>query len=43
VPFALAYESELLEPLDAQERATLDRVLRILLGRATEIGPVHTD
>jgi DNA-binding MarR family transcriptional regulator len=43
VPFALAYESELLEPLDARERATLDRVLRILLGRATEMGPVHTE
>ena len=39
-PFALAYEKDLLQPLDGAERATLDRVLRILLGRATEMGPV---
>jgi len=38
-PFALAYERELLRPLDTRERAALDRVLRILLGRATEMGP----
>ena len=43
VPFALAYERELLRPLDAAERAALDRTLSILLGRATEMGPVHTD
>jgi DNA-binding MarR family transcriptional regulator len=38
-PFALAYERDLLEPLDERERSALDRVLRILLGRATEMGP----
>jgi DNA-binding MarR family transcriptional regulator len=42
VPFALAYERALIEPLSAKERATLDRAIRILLGRATEIGPAHT-
>jgi len=41
VPFALAYERALIEPLNARERATVDRALRILLGRATEIGPAH--
>ncbi|MEP7247066.1 MAG: MarR family transcriptional regulator [Gammaproteobacteria bacterium] len=43
VPFALAYERALIEPLSARERATLDRALRILLGRATEMGPAHTN
>jgi DNA-binding MarR family transcriptional regulator len=38
-PFALAYERELLQPLDDRERNALDRLLRILLGRATEMGP----
>ena len=42
VPFALAYERELLDPLTKSERAVVDRALRILLGRATEIGPAHT-
>jgi DNA-binding MarR family transcriptional regulator len=42
VPFALAYERELLAPLSDQEWKTIDRVLRILLGRATEMGPAHT-
>jgi len=42
VPFALAYERALIEPLSARERATVDRALRMLLGRATEIGPAHT-
>ena len=42
VPFALQYERELLDPLTRDERATIDRALRILLGRATEIGPAHT-
>ncbi|HVO47453.1 MAG TPA: MarR family winged helix-turn-helix transcriptional regulator [Steroidobacteraceae bacterium] len=40
-PFALAYEQELLQPLDAQDRESLDRILRILLGRATEMGPAR--
>jgi DNA-binding MarR family transcriptional regulator len=43
VPFALAYERELLRPLEPAERAALDRTIAILLGRATEMGPVHTD
>jgi DNA-binding MarR family transcriptional regulator len=42
VPFALAYERALIDPLTPRERATLDRAIRILLGRATEIGPAHT-
>jgi len=41
VPFALAYEQALIRPLPSRDRATLDRALRILLGRATEIGPAH--
>lgn len=41
VPVALAYERDLLAPLDAADRASLDRVLRALLGRATEIGPAE--
>ncbi len=41
VPFALAYERALIAPLSEEERATLDRALRILLGRATEMGPAH--
>jgi DNA-binding MarR family transcriptional regulator len=43
VPFAQAYERELIRPLAARELATLDRALRILLGRATEMGPMHPD
>ena len=43
VPFALAYERELLRPLSAKERAALDRAVRVLLGRATEIGPAHAE
>jgi DNA-binding MarR family transcriptional regulator len=43
VPFALAYERALLRPLGTRERARLDRTLAILLGRATEIGPVHAE
>jgi DNA-binding MarR family transcriptional regulator len=42
VPFALAYERQLIAPLTARERATLDRAIRILLGRAAEMGPAHT-
>jgi len=38
-PFALAYERDLMEPLDERERGALDRLLRILLGRAVEMGP----
>jgi DNA-binding MarR family transcriptional regulator len=43
VPFALSYEKALIEPLSSDERVTLDRVLRVLMDRATTIGPVHTD
>jgi hypothetical protein len=38
---ALDYERHLVAPLSARDRATLDRILRILLGRAVELGPVH--
>jgi len=41
VPFALAYERDLIAPLSAQDRAAVDRALRILLGRAAEMGPAH--
>jgi DNA-binding MarR family transcriptional regulator len=41
-PFALAYERELIAPLTGRDRAMLDRTLRILLGRATELGPAHS-
>jgi DNA-binding MarR family transcriptional regulator len=42
VPFALAYERSLIAPLSKEERTALDRAIRILLGRATEMGPAHT-
>jgi DNA-binding MarR family transcriptional regulator len=42
VPVALAYERDLLVPLSRRDRAFIDRAVRILLGRATEIGPAHT-
>ena len=41
VPMALDYERKLVAPLSKSERATLDRVLRVLLGRAVELGPAH--
>jgi DNA-binding MarR family transcriptional regulator len=41
VPFALAYEKALLEPLDSADRITLDKLLRVLLARAEELGPLH--
>ena len=43
VPVALNYERHLIAPLSAQDRATLDRILRVLLGRAVELGPVHAE
>jgi DNA-binding MarR family transcriptional regulator len=43
VPFARDYERQLLVPLTKQDRATLDRLLRLMLGRATEIGPAHLE
>ncbi len=42
VPVALDYERDLLAPLTQKEREVVDRAVRILLGRATEIGPAHT-
>ena len=41
VPVALAYERDLLAPLTRKDREVVDRAVRILLGRATEIGPAH--
>jgi len=41
VPMALEYERKLVAPLSRRDRATLDRILRELLGRAVELGPAH--
>jgi len=41
VPVALAYERDLLAPLSDKDRAVIDRAIRVLLGRAAEIGPAH--
>jgi DNA-binding MarR family transcriptional regulator len=43
VPMALEYERSLMTPLSKRDRAALDRILRVLLGRAVELGPVHAD
>jgi DNA-binding MarR family transcriptional regulator len=43
VPMALEYERRLVAPLSHRDRATLDRILRELLGRAVELGPAHAD
>ena len=43
VPMALEYERRLVAPLSKRDRATLDRILRELLGRAMELGPAHAD
>jgi len=43
VPMALEYERALIAPLDKRDRAALDRLVRVLLGRAVEIGPAHAD
>jgi DNA-binding MarR family transcriptional regulator len=42
VPMALDYERDLLAPLSLKDREVVDRAIRILLGRAAEIGPAHT-
>ena len=42
VPVALDYERDLLAPLAQKDREVVDRAIRILLGRAAEIGPAHT-
>lgn len=41
VPVALDYERDLLAPLSLKDREVVDRAIRILLGRAAEIGPAH--
>jgi DNA-binding MarR family transcriptional regulator len=41
VPMALKYERQLVAPLSKSDRDTLDRILRVLLGRAVELGPAH--
>jgi DNA-binding MarR family transcriptional regulator len=41
VPMALKYERQLVAPLTRNDRDTLDRILRVLLGRAVELGPAH--
>jgi len=41
VPMALRYERQLLAPLSRGDFAALDRILRVLLGRAVELGPAH--
>src|SRR5690242_3882289 len=43
VPMALDYERRLIASLSSRDIATLDRVLRVLLGRAVELGPAHAD
>ncbi len=43
VPVALEYERRLVAPLSKRDRATLDRILRELLGRAVELGPAHSE
>ena len=43
VPMALEYERNLVAPLNRRDRATLDRLVRVLLGRAVELGPAHAD
>ncbi len=43
VPMALQYERNLLASLNARDRATLDRLVRVLLGRAVELGPAQSD
>jgi len=43
VPMALQYERNLVAPLSARDLATLDRLVRVLLGRAVEIGPAQAE
>jgi DNA-binding MarR family transcriptional regulator len=43
VPMALQYERNLVAPLNARDLATLDRLVRVLLGRAVELGPAHAE
>jgi DNA-binding MarR family transcriptional regulator len=41
VPMALEYERNLVASLSKSDRDTLDRILRVLLGRAVELGPAR--
>lgn len=43
VPMALDYERHLVAPLSRKDREALDRLLRVLLGRAVELGPMHAE
>jgi len=43
VPMALEYERKLVASLNRRDRATLDRLVRVLLGRAVELGPAHAE
>ena len=43
VPMALEYERNLVAPLTPRDLATLDRLVRVLLGRGVELGPAHAD
>src|SRR5262245_16290448 len=43
VPMALDYERKLIASLNRRDRATLDRLVRVLLGRAVELGPAHAE
>ena len=43
VPMALQYERNLVAPLSVRDLATLDRLVRVLLGRAVELGPAHAE
>jgi len=43
VPMAIEYERSLVAPLSKRDRATFDRIVRILLGRAVELGPARPD
>ena len=43
VPMALRYERNLVAPLSPRDLATLDRLVRVLLGRAVELGPAHAE
>ena len=43
VPMALKYERHLVSPLSRKDLAELDRLLRLLLGRAVELGPAHAE
>lgn len=43
VPMALEYERNLVASLSQRDRVNLDRILRVLLGRAVELGPAQPD